>query len=55
MSVGNRSNPASDYPLEKTNDQDLNQVLCNRVTELRKSHKFTLDQLASLSGVSRSM
>ena len=30
-------------------------VLCNRVTELRKKHKLTLDQLASASGVSRSM
>lgn len=30
-------------------------VLCNRVTELRRKHKLTLDQLASASGVSRSM
>ena len=30
-------------------------VLCNRVTELRKKHNLTLDQLASASGVSRSM
>ena len=30
-------------------------VLCHRVTELRKKHKLTLDQLASASGVSRSM
>jgi len=30
-------------------------VLCQRVAELRKSHKLTLDQLASSSGVSRSM
>ncbi len=30
-------------------------VLCNRVTELRKKHKLTLDQLAAASGVSRSM
>ncbi len=31
------------------------QVLCNRVTELRKKNKLTLDQLAAASGVSRSM
>ena len=31
------------------------EVLCRRVSELRKKNKLTLDQLASLSGVSRSM
>ena len=31
------------------------EVLCSRVTELRKNHKLTLDQLATASGVSRSM
>lgn len=31
------------------------QVLCNRVTELRKKNKLTLEQLASASRVSRSM
>ena len=31
------------------------QALCSRVTELRKKHKLTLDQLAAASGVSRSM
>ncbi|MGS2717062.1 helix-turn-helix domain-containing protein [Eionea flava] len=31
------------------------QVLCQRVTELRKKNKLTLIQLASMSGVSRSM
>lgn len=30
-------------------------VLCDRVTELRKKNKLTLDQLAAASGVSRSM
>jgi len=30
-------------------------VLCERVTELRQVHGFTLDQLAAASGVSRSM
>lgn len=31
------------------------EVLCSRVTELRKKNKLTLDQLATSSGVSRSM
>lgn len=31
------------------------EVLCTRVTELRKNSKLTLDQLATASGVSRSM
>ena len=31
------------------------QVLCDRVTALRKQHGFTLEQLAAASGVSRSM
>lgn len=30
-------------------------ILCERVTELRKKSRLTLDQLASTSGVSRSM
>lgn len=33
----------------------LNQVVCERVRSLRKSKSLTLEQLASLSGVSRSM
>lgn len=32
-----------------------NQILCDRMSRLRKSNKLTLDQLASISGVSRSM
>lgn len=36
-------------------DPTTSEVLCNRVTDLRKKHKLTLDQLASASGVSRSM
>lgn len=36
-------------------EDDASQVLCNRVTELRKAKKLTLDQLAAASGVSRSM
>ena len=31
------------------------QVLCSRVTDLRKKNNLTLDQLATASGVSRSM
>ena len=38
-----------------TDNDPASHVLCNRVTELRKKHKLTLDQLASASGVSRSM
>lgn len=40
------SKPASD-PTSK--------LLCERVTELRQQHNFTLEQLAAASGVSRSM
>ena len=36
-------------------DDPASQVLCSRVTELRKKNKLTLDQLAAASGVSRSM
>lgn len=38
-----------------TNPETTSQALCNRVIELRKKHKLTLDQLAASSGVSRSM
>jgi transcriptional regulator with XRE-family HTH domain len=34
---------------------DIDALLSRRVRELRKSRKYTLDQLAELSGVSRSM
>lgn len=37
------------------NDDPASQALSDRVTELRKKHKLTLDQLAGASGVSRSM
>ena len=33
----------------------LNQQVCDRVKSLRKKHNWTLEQLASLCGVSRSM
>ena len=36
-------------------DKSTGQAMGNRVIELRKKHKLTLDQLASSSGVSRSM
>lgn len=32
-----------------------NQILCDRMSRLRKANKLTLDQLSSISGVSRSM
>lgn len=35
--------------------EDAGAVLCARVSELRKRNKLTLDQLATISGVSRSM
>ena len=38
-----------------TNPETTSQALCNRVIELRKKYKLTLDQLAASSGVSRSM
>ncbi|GGK56053.1 helix-turn-helix domain-containing protein [Amphritea balenae] len=44
--------------VKKSNKADIDpasQVLCSRVTELRKKNKLTLDQLAAASGVSRSM
>ncbi len=40
---------------ETKGDDPASQVLCHRVTELRKQNKLTLDQLAAASGVSRSM
>lgn len=42
-------------PSEPPGEAAAGQVLCDRVTELRKRHKLTLDQLAAASGVSRSM
>lgn len=39
-----------------SNDADpASEALCNRVTELRKKKSLTLEQLANVSGVSRSM
>lgn len=35
--------------------ETASEILCKRVTELRKKNRLTLDQLATASGVSRSM
>lgn len=40
----------SDDPIGSTN-----QILCDRMSKLRKANTLTLDQLSSISGVSRSM
>lgn len=43
-------------PTKQPEQLDIaSQVLCQRVTELRKKNKLTLEQLAAASGVSRSM
>lgn len=42
----NKNRPATD---------PASQALCQRVTQLRKQHRLTLDKLAAASGVSRSM
>ena len=41
--------------MESTTAEPLSQLVCDRVKGLRKSKGLTLEQLASLSGVSRSM
>ncbi len=41
--------------MNSTDHDPASYTLSNRVTELRKKHKLTLDQLATASGVSRSM
>lgn len=41
--------------MEAAAAEPLSQLVCDRVRSLRKSKGFTLEQLASLSGVSRSM
>src|SRR6185436_8365014 len=40
---------------EASSAEPLSQLVCDRVRALRKSKGLTLEQLASLSGVSRSM
>ena len=47
---------ADERPPQPDISQDpIGRALCERVTDLRKKHKLTLEQLASASGVSRSM
>jgi transcriptional regulator with XRE-family HTH domain len=41
--------------METNPAEPLSQIVCDRVRSLRKSKNLTLEQLASLSGVSRSM
>jgi len=41
--------------METSPAEPLSQLVCDRVRSLRKSKSLTLEQLASLSGVSRSM
>jgi transcriptional regulator with XRE-family HTH domain len=41
--------------METSSAEPLSQLVCDRVRSLRKSKSLTLEQLASLSGVSRSM
>ncbi len=45
----------SESPTTRADEDAASQALCLRVTELRKKHKLTLEQLAATSGVSRSM
>ncbi|MDG2185180.1 MAG: helix-turn-helix transcriptional regulator, partial [Mariniblastus sp.] len=40
---------------ELTEIEPLSQYVCERIRQLRKRHSWTLQQLASTSGVSRSM
>ena len=47
-----RSAPSADAV---ASPEPLHQVVCDRVRDMRKSRGWTLEQLASLSGVSRSM
>jgi transcriptional regulator with XRE-family HTH domain len=41
--------------VNKTSPDPASRTLCERVTQLRRRNKFTLEQLAAASGVSRSM
>lgn len=41
--------------VNKTSTDPASRTLCERVTQLRRRNKFTLEQLAAASGVSRSM
>ncbi|HZN36512.1 MAG TPA: XRE family transcriptional regulator [Pirellulaceae bacterium] len=52
MAAATKRNAAKPPP---STAEPLSQVVCDRVRSLRKSKGWTLEQLASLSGVSRSM
>jgi transcriptional regulator with XRE-family HTH domain len=41
--------------MSRLTPDSTSRLLCERVAELRKRHRFTLEQLATASGVSRSM
>ena len=47
-----RSTPAATKPIDAATISDM---LCKRVLELRKKKRWTLEELATVSGVSRSM
>lgn len=51
MSTSKLPDANKDIPPEDS----ASQALCTRVTELRQKYQLTLDQLATVSGVSRSM
>ena len=53
--MSENTKPAGNKAAESRQEDPASQVLCSRVTELRKKNKLTLDQLAAASGVSRSM
>ena len=46
---------AENKSAEKKSAEPLNQYVCDKIRQLRKRRGWTLDQLAELSGVSRSM
>jgi len=51
------SRPPATHPasLNSTNGEPIHRTVCDRMKQLRKKRGWTLEQLASLSGVSRSM
>jgi transcriptional regulator with XRE-family HTH domain len=50
----NKTPPAEESSLNEGSDP-VSRIICERVKELRRKKNWTLEQLASLSGVSRSM
>jgi transcriptional regulator with XRE-family HTH domain len=53
--MANSMKKAPKQPAAESAAEPLSQLVCDRVRSLRKSKGWTLEQLASLSGVSRSM